>query len=426
MLLIYIPHTTQRLQYICKFIFGEILGTSYSLTLDETNFEKYDGNKINYSNKLFEKSFRIAPHSLLFENTIKEQSMSCFDVENNKAFCKTENGDYPFDIFAASFYLISRYEEYLPHNTDKYERYAHENSIAFKEGFLNKPLINIWINNFAKVLKNHFSNLSFQSPTFNFLPTYDIDIAWSYKEKGFLRNVGGFIKSPSLDRLTTLMGKSEDPFDSYQFLHDTHLLYNLKPLYFFLVAKENGEYDKNILPSNDAMQQLIKDHIEKYEIGIHPSWQSKVAIEILKEEKNTLEEISSKKITASRQHYLKFNLPVGYQTLIDAGIKDDYTMGYGTVNGFRASIASSFLWYDLSQEKITNLRVHPFCFMDSNCYYHLKLNTEQSFETLIYYYLQCKKVNGTLITIFHNNFLGTSKAYEGWADLYRKFITQLA
>jgi hypothetical protein len=67
MLLIYTPQSTTRLQYICKFIFEEILQTSYSLTIDEISFEKHDGNKINYSYKEFNNSFQIAPHGLLFK-----------------------------------------------------------------------------------------------------------------------------------------------------------------------------------------------------------------------------------------------------------------------------------------------------------------------------------------------------------------------
>ena len=40
-----------------------------------------------------------------------------------------------------------------------YGRYAHENSLAFKEGFLNIPLVNIWIEDFKKALKKKFPTL---------------------------------------------------------------------------------------------------------------------------------------------------------------------------------------------------------------------------------------------------------------------------
>jgi hypothetical protein len=425
MLLIYTPQSTTRLQYTCKFIFEEILGTSYSLTIDEESFNNHEGNKINYSHKEFKNSFQMVPHGLLLQNGIKAQQIYCVKENDATYFFKTKNGDYPFDIFAATFYLITRYEEYLPHTKDMYGRYAHENSIAYKEGFLNIPLINIWVNEFAIQLKNRFSTINFQSSIFKYLPTYDIDMAWSYKEKGFVRNTLGFFKSPSIKRLSTLMGKNEDPFDCYDFLDGLHAQHHLKPLYFFLVAKENGQYDKNILPDNEAMQALIKSHAEKYDIGIHPSWKSYDAIEIVKEEKNTLENISDKQIQSSRQHYIKFDLPKGYKRLIDVGVKNEYSMGYGSINGFRASVASSFFWYDLENEKITTLRIHPFCFMDANCFYEQKLSVNESLEELMHYYTENKKVNGEMITIFHNNILGTSKEFDGWADLYKNFISQL-
>jgi hypothetical protein len=425
MLLIYTPQSTTRLQYICKFIFEEILHTSYSITIDDINFDKYDGNKINYCHKEFKNSFQIVPHGLLLQNGIKEQQINYAKENGVTYFFKTKNGNYPFDIFAATFYLITRYEEYLPHEKDKYGRYAHRNSIAYKENFLNIPLVNIWLNSFSVILQQRFPTLIFQLSTFNFQPSYDIDMAWSYREKGFVRNTLGFIKKPSIKRLTTLLGKNDDPFDCYNFLDELHTQYNLKPLYFFLVAKENGQYDKNILPDNEAMQELIKTHAEKYDIGIHPSWKSYDAIEILKEEKEVLENISAIEIKSSRQHFIKFDLPEGYKRLIEVEVKNEYSMGYGTINGFRASVASSFWWYDLTNEKITTLRIHPFCFMDANCYYQQKLSINESFEELMHYYNENKKVNGEMITIFHNSILGSGKEFDGWSDLYKKFISQL-
>ena len=426
MLLIYTPQSTTRLQYICKFIFEEVLATGYSLTTDKENFQKYNGSKINYSATNFEDTFQVIPHSLLFETEIKSQKINCFNEGENLFFFKTEGADYPFDIFAASFYLLSRYEEYLPHTKDMYGRYAHENSLAYKEKFLHLPLINIWLQQFKEVLLQQFPSLNFNPKPFSFTPTYDIDIAWSYKQKGLLRNIGGFLKSPSLDRLKTLFGKKSDPFDTYDFLYDTHQKFHLSPLYFFLVAKQNGVYDKNILPGNEAMQQLIKTHSTKYEIGLHPSWSSYNNKEIIEEEKNTLQHIAEKTINISRQHYIKLALPETYRQLIQSGFTDDYSMGYGSINGFRASVASSFNWYDLSAEKITALRIHTFCFMDGNCYYEEKLSLQESASALMRYYQICKNVQGEFIPIFHNDVFGTDSKFAGWKDMYITFLSKIS
>jgi hypothetical protein len=130
-------------------------------------------------------------------------------------------------------------------------------------------------------------------------------------------------------------------------------------------------------------------------------------------------------VSRSRQHYIRFNLPEGYQRLISAGISEDYSMGYGSINGFRASSASPFYWYDLEKDANTILRIHPFCFMDANSFYEQRQKPQQTYEELMHYLHVCKDVDGTLICIWHNNFLGTAKDFKGWKDIYEQFIAQV-
>ncbi len=426
MIIVLTKKITARLNYVCHFILKEQLGLDYSITTNLDDNEDSADTIINYSNKeLSKNAFTLRPHSLLFENSIENQQIDIFYTNGQPSFFKISNSDSTFDIFAAIFYLISRYEEYLPHQKDQYGRYAHENSIAFKNNFLNKPLVNIWIDEFAKNLKNKFPEIVYFRPSFHTSISYDIDIAWSYKNKGFFRNVGGFIKSPSMNRIKVLLGKMKDPFDCDNFLDECHQKKQLSIIYFFLVAAKKGLFDKNISPKNDQYKKLISQKATKYNIGLHPSWQSNFEKDILLKEKRTLESITEKKTISSRQHYIKFSLPETFRELIKAGIQNDFSMGYGSINGFRGSAASSFFWYDLQKESISNLRLYPFCFMDANCHYEQKLTMEQSFQELDYYRKECENVNGLFIPIFHNNFLGTDPAFKGWRELYSQFISQL-
>ncbi len=428
-MILYSHTITPRLQYITDFIGKEIFGKPIELTTDVEVFSNYTGPKINYSHtRISSEELIIKNNSLLFENIIKDQTVNCFETDGFKAFFKTE-GNYPFDIFAASFYLLCRYEEYLPHKKDIYGRYAHESSLAYKEGFLDLPLINIWLEDFKKVLKEKYPTFNFPPSTFHFQPTYDIDEAYAFKNKSILRNAGGIIKSMVnggwsmvKNRLNMISGNNKDPYDSYKWMDALHEQYNLNPIYFFHVAIEKGKYDKNIRPSHPVMQQLIKQHAEKYSIGIHPSWKSGDDESLLEKEIQMLESISGKKINSSRQHYIRFTLPHTFRRLIDAGITDDYSMGYGSINGFRASVASSFYWYDLEKETGTSLLLHPFCFMEANSFFEQKYIPQQAAEELKQYYDVIKSVNGTFISIWHNNFLGTHKLFAGWKEVYEEFI----
>ena len=152
-MIVYSKQLTPRLRYITDFLGREIIGNPFELTDDVSVFQNYEGPKINYgSESIVNSELSIINCQLLFEKGIIDQNITCFEMKGLKAFFKT-SGDFPFDIFAASFYLLSRYEEYLPHTKDEYGRYAHTNSIAFKEGFLDQPLINIWVDKFSEKLQ---------------------------------------------------------------------------------------------------------------------------------------------------------------------------------------------------------------------------------------------------------------------------------
>ncbi len=443
-IIVYSTQTSPRVEYIVSTLLNAIGLNEILFTNDQIFYENSSALKCNYSdNPIAKQELWIQPCTLLFEQGIHKQKIDFskwnttltgvnFNSDSNKLPCffPTTKGDLPFDIFAASFYLLTRYEEYLPHTNDMYGRYAHENSIAFQQDFLKIPLVNFWLKELKEITKQKNPEIQFSTSAFKFIPTYDIDIAWSYLHKGFVRNLGGLLKdfskqkwSPVKERIQVLLRKKKDPFDSYDWLHTLHESKEVQPIYFFLLAQKNRGYDKNILPENVALQQLIKVHSGKYKVGIHPSWQSGEDEQILKEETALLEKITGRNIYQSRQHYIRMTLPDTYRKLLSVGITNDYSMGYGSINGFRASYCLPYKWYDLQSEKTTNLTIHPFCYMDANSFYEQHFTAEQSLEEMKYYYQIVKEVNGELITIWHNHFLGADKTFEGWKEIYDKMLS---
>lgn len=430
-MLLFSPHITPRLQYITAFIGHELLEAPFTLTSDREVFLRAEGPRLNYSDTpLTPDEFFLQPHPLLTQTGVTPPVIECFEYRGHKAFFATQ-GDFPFDIFAAAFYLISRYEEYLPHRKDVFGRYAHQESLAFREGFLDLPLVNIWLREFREVLTRKYPHLPLRHSSFKFIPTYDIDSAWSYLHKGWKRNLGGILHSLvkgrwalGIGRIQVLSGRRRDPFDAYEWLDSLHLYCRMRPYYFFLVAAHRKGVDKNISPDSPALQNLIRYQASGSRVGIHPSWQSGDEEALLKEEIEWLEYISETPITRSRQHYIRFTLPETYRRLIHHGIQQDFSMGYGSINGFRASCASSFFWYDLQKEETTGLRVFPFCFMDANSFYEQHCTAAQALTELLHYHQWVRKVGGLMITIWHNSFLGTDPLYAGWREVYEVFLKE--
>jgi hypothetical protein len=433
-MLIYAKTNTPRLRYMADFISREILIEPAAITTDPDVFLHYDGAKINYSGQpLTDHEFFLPPVSLLFEEDIKPQPVSCFNWNSKKAFFVTAGGDLPFDILAAVFYLLSRYEEYLPHEKDIYGRFAHTGSLAFKEGFLDEPLVNEWLASWQNLLEEKFPNVLFRRKNFTFIPTYDIDMMYAYKGKGWIRSIGGLVKSllqgdwaAAKRRFRVLKGREKDPYDAYEWLDALHLYCRSKPVYFFLVAQEQKGVDRNIPTSLLAFQSLIHYCAATQKVGLHPSWQSSVAAndKVLVEEKEWMEVIAEIDITKSRQHYIKFDLPEGFERLYRSGIRQDFSMGYGSINGFRASVASSYYWYNLAANEATDLMLYPFCFMDANAFYEEKLSPHQAYTELMKYYAAVKKVRGCFITIWHNSILGTDPLFKGWREVYEIFMKE--
>lgn len=421
-LIVYTKSYTERQAYVFDFILNEILGLEYLLTDSSTSFENSPLFKINYSDESLTSDIQIIPCSLLFENEIISQEISISEWNKLPVFFQTSGQEIPFDLFGAVFYLITRYEEYLPYTPDLYLRFPYTDSLAYKNNFLQIPLVDLWLKEFRKTLQAKNSAFAFKENAFKFLPTYDIDIAYSYTGKGIARNLGGALNdlikgniASVSKRKKVLQNTQKDPYDSYGFLDALHEKYGLHPVYFFL-AGENGRFDKNIPFEHETMQKLFADISSKYATGIHPSWQSHEHIDVLRRE---VAKISTGK---SRQHYIRFTLPGTYQQLISLGITEDYSMGYGSINGFRASTAFPFDWFDVSQNKKTSLRIFPFCYMECNSFFEQGYTPVQAYNEMEHYLHEVRNVNGTLITIWHNFSLGTDPLWDGWKEAYENFL----
>ena len=426
-MLFYTTHITPRIQYMVQYM-NQQLGVEAVVTDDAELYRSHRSEKINYSAaRILDEEFWMAPVGLLSSAGVQKQAISCFTWQGLPAFFATDD-DLGFDWLAASFFLITRYEEYLEHEPDAYGRYAHHNSTAWNCGFLQRPLVDEWTERLRRLLKQKFPLLTFSSPSFHLLPTYDIDIAWSYRHKGFWRTLGGIIRQPNsvVKRIQVLAGRRQDPYDALLSIAALHREYSCRPLTFFLAADHRSELDKNVDPHSKAFHSLVLQFAEFSDIGVHPSDFSNTHQEYLVREKNTLEACLKKTIYRSRHHYLKIHLPHSYRTLLQAGITDDYTMGYGTVNGFRASTSRSFYWYDLEAEAVTPLRVHPPAWMEANSYYELHQKPEEAFAELNKLYEQVQATGGTFITVMHNHFLGTDEMYAGWGERYAEFIRNAA
>ena len=145
----------------------------------------------------------------------------------------------------------------------------------------------------------------------------------------------------------------------------------------------------------------------------------------LTQEIKRLETIQKRETNSSRQHFLQLSLPGTYIDLIEAGITDDYTMGYASHLGFRAGIANSFLFYNLDTEQIMPINVHPFSISDDILRSSLKLDPINVVDNIAQIIDEVKQVNGTLISLWHNDTFSNIGIWKGWRNVYEDMLKQI-
>lgn len=433
-LLIYSRKISNRFEFITRFIFKEILKVNYRLTTSFTEASEYSGPLICYDSKAIASSLHILPQGLLCETGVQVHTFEFTTWNGLPAFpaCKSD-ADIPFDIFTASFYLVSRYEEYVSKKFDKHGRFPASQSLAEKHNFLHLPIVDIWAFELLKLLEKRFGVKSVKARKFNWLTTFDMDCAFMFRHKGFLRNASGMLRSfVTLNfaelalRLKVLLGFELDPMDVYSELMDI-LPQGSKTLWFIHAGKW-GKYDKSISLKNKLVSGLVEQLSDKYEVGIHPSYKSFLNENQYRKELSTLVSALLRAVTVSRFHFLRFKIPDSFRFLSTCGITTEYSMGYPDRVGFRAGTCTPFTLYDLLDEQSLNVKVVPFAVMDSTLKMRLKLNEQQAVKQIQDLVDVVKSVNGTFVSIWHTNYLasfGKNKGYfpvlQGMLDYLKTF-----
>lgn len=426
MLLIYTHKITPRFSYTMKQVFTRILGIKVAFTTKVEDFIKHSGPKITYTKQPLQNEFFVRSNDLLFEQGINDLQINVGEWEGLPCFfIAGERSTIPFDIFSASFYLLSRYEEYLPHVKDMHSRFPPKESLAYQNGFLQQPVVDLWAFKLLEKLEERFPDLAYKQRTYNYTSIVDVTTSHGFAHRGFVRSVAGLLldlSSFKLRRIARRIGvwfnPRKDPFNNYGFLINLHKKYKVKSMFFFQFASYST-YDKNVSPNNNKFKFLIKSIADYSTVALAASYSSFSDTALLKKEKKTLSDVINRDVNSSRMRYNRVDVPNTYRNLIETEFTDDYTMGYTHEIGFRAGTCTPFYFYDINLELQQPIRVHPFSFHD---YALMNMaSKEEISEKLGALYERVKSVKGDFISIFSIELLGGSKTKD-WKKLYAMVI----
>lgn len=435
MLLIHVPKLTNRLGYTINVVMRDLLHADFAITTDSDRLLSHAGPRICYGPQAV--GGPDIPHfkscHLLFETTIEDQDCRCFRHNGLAALFPVYGRDIelPFDPFAAIFYLLSRYEEYLPHRKDEHGRFLSTESIAYKERFLQQAVVDRWALLIRDKILQHYPEMNFPARNFAFEQTIDIDAAYCYLYKGIFRTAMGMLRDGlhrrDLEevsrRIRVLLHKESDPFDTFDYILDRKAHTSHGTLIFFPLLGDYGMYDKPASYHNIPFRELLQ-HLSDYaKMGIHTSYYASEEPQRIETEIDRLSDIIHRSIVRNRFHFLRFDLPKSYRHLINNGILHDYSMGFADQPGFRCGTCSEVPFYDLSRDYETPLRLHPFAAMDTTFHTHLKATPEEAISQFHALVDEVRSVDGTFSCIFHNQNLCEDFGWEGWRAVYEDLLS---
>ena len=427
------PENTTRLSYCCEIIFSSFFNVPYEIVdvsnAPESGLLCYYGHTA-FANK--EARFTLPSNGLLSEEGIKLQDTSPGMYNGRQVLFynpKWNSYDLPFDLFSMVFYLITRYEEYHETPRDQFHRYQSKHSVAVLHDFIHLPLIDIWVKELGDRLNKKFGITQFTlKGEFTFQPTIDIDLPYAYKYKNWLLQAAGLVKNLASFKVNNVKSQmsfylgAKDPYDQYEFLETELKRKRFQNAVFFFHNKYQRPIDLNHIANSNTYASLIASISKWANVGMHPSQYSSLNSNCLKEECDFISKASDQLITKSRQHYLLLHLPHTYRSLIDIGITDDFSMSYPDVLGFRASTARPFYWYDLEEEKVTQLRIHQSSVMDVTLRYYLNLTPEIAINKCREIKEEITKVKGTFCFIWHNSNLTNAYGWDSWKKVFLELL----
>ena len=427
MLLVYTHKVTPRVKYIFKQICTRILGIPVEFTSKIEEFIAHDDLKMSYAKQPLAKELFIRSHDLLHEQGLAFLTINVNDWGDTKCFFPTgDKSHLPYDIFSAGFYLLTRYEEYLPHVKDDYGRFVAAESLAHKFGFLHQPVVDVWAYKFLTVLRSFYPKYVPTKRVYQIKPIIDVPMAYDYKQKGIMRTIGGTLFDFGrlrfrrlYQRYSVLFGFKKDPYNTFNYIINRQKQSGNRFIIFFLIGNYST-YDKNINIQKKNFVSLIKSVADYCKVGLKVSFFALEDLNLLKEEKKTMEEVINTPLEHSRHSFSKLNLPESYRNLVELEIKEDYTMGYLDTIGFRAGTCTPFLFYDMDYESQMPLLINTFHLIDSALLKHNSLlDKKKALNEVI---SEVKKVNGIFTPVFHNYTFSDESKWKGYKDLFNIII----
>lgn len=417
---VYAPGRTARHGAAFEWVLSSALGLDWRWEDDVLAYREAEGIRMHYGEESELPGIAFSAHGLLGQlGSVSADPPNC---------------DGPgFDGFASVFWMASRMEEFLPQAPrDAHGRFDPVGSISEQRGWIDVPVCEQWAWRIGERLlgdawASHRNRLMAEHVV---CPTLDVDSAFAYRGKGFVRTAGAWARDlarghwgQARRRLQVASGGAPDPFDTYERVVRLHRERDLETTWFFLMAKF-GRFDKGLPPGSATLASLMQglERTEGHTVGWHPGHAAASDERAMTLEHSAFSAVMGQTPTASRQHYLRLVPSVTRRNLIRLGVLHDHTEGHAVRTGWRGGFARTRPWYDLEREELTPLKLCPFAAMDATFMRYLQASPGDVPGRISQLASESKKWGAPLRLLWHNESLSGEGQWKGWEGVYSKTL----
>lgn len=387
--------------WIANVLFDEFLGIDYSIVETESEFFLLEsaGKTLQFPDCFFKQ----ADKAWMQSSSLPKIPLVSWDIDSSGLkvhlmkrevpvlFGKPEIEIYNdriclgIDILGSAFYMLSRYEETVIADRDKHNRFPARASIAFQAGFLDRPIINEYLEILWECMKHLWPNLQRKKRDFRMLVSCDVDHPYQSGIKNpllQLRHIAGDLVRRKSARLAVKSTVNffaskfddyshDDYYSRFDWMMDVNEAAGNKVAFYFIAGHSDNLRDGCYSLDEPIIRNLIRRvHVRGHEIGLHGSYNSyKDKEQFLQEARNLKRVMAEESIHqdyfGGRQHYLRWETPTTAKVAEFAGMDYDSTLTFADAEGFRCGICYEFPMYDIEERLPMSIRARPLIVMEA-------------------------------------------------------------
>jgi hypothetical protein len=335
----------------------------------------------------------------------------------------------PIDVFGSAYFMLTRYEEIVIGDRDQYDRFPSRASVAGRDGFLDRPIIDEYVEILWAAMRRLWPNIVRRQRAFSVALSHDVDrpARYMFATAGRLvRRVGGDVLRGEVSGVvravrTRLAGRqclpTSDPANTFDWIMERSERLGLRSAFYFMAGRTNNKFDADYEVEAPAIRDLLRKINKRgHEIGLHPSFETYLAPDMLAREADRLravcrsEGISQKK-WGGRMHYLRWRHPITLNAWSAAGMDYDSTLGYPELAGFRCGTCHEYSAFDAQRRVAIATRIRPLVAMEGSILAKQYMNLGETDAALAYFEKlknACRCVLGNFTLLWHNSELETS------------------